>query len=250
MDKFTPQQFADSVRTAIGTVDHLFTQLDQLDAALRTSLTSEPQPLSVLTTTTTRRCKRSQYFRKNRFDYCALYKANADDSEEDPEEEDELETDLDADDETEKTSKKKKVIEFMPGDPLLAVRTLVYDPKLPDGLQPHIFYAALTDWRCGSKLTTPKAGASFRLRRSMSWRILRAIDHRTSIPPDKRLHTNAIVVGRGSGAKNVERRLSARLLGPIRSVKLYDLDGTNAVGQLAADMKAHWQRHATTSATA
>lgn len=250
MDKFTPQQFADSVKAAIGTVDHLFTQLDQLDAALRTSLTSDPDPLSVLTTTTTRRGKRRQDFRIIRFDYCALYKADADDSEEDPEEDDELESDLEADDETEKASKKKKVIEFMPGEPLLAVRTLVYDPKHPDGLQPQLFYAALTDWRCGSKLTTPKAGAAFRLRRSMSWRILRAIDHRTSIPPDKRLHTNAIVVGRGSGAKNVERRLSARLLGPIRSVKLYDLDGTDAVGQLATDIKAYWQQHSATSATA
>ena len=84
----------------------------------------------------------------------------------------------------------------------------------------------------------------------MSWRILRAIDHRTNISPGDRLHTNAIVVGRGSGAKNVERRLSARLLGPIQSRKLYDLDGTDAVGQLAADIKAHWQRHAATSATA
>ena len=82
----------------------------------------------------------------------------------------------------------------------------------------------------------------------MSWRILRALEHRGAAPAGDRLHTNAVVLGRGAGGpKSVERKLSARVLGPIQSVKLYDLDGADAVEQLAADMKTFWQRHAVTA---
>ena len=62
--------------------------------------------------------------------------------------------------------------------------------------------------------------------------------------PGNRLRTKAIVIGKGRGGpRNPERELSAQLIGPIKSVRLYDLDGAGAVEQLAADIKAHWLMH-------
>jgi len=44
-------------------------------------------------------------------------------------------------------------------------------------------------------------------------------------------------------AANPERNLSANLGAPIRSVKLYDLDGSGAIEELAATVKACWWEH-------
>ena len=85
----------------------------------------------------------------------------------------------------------------------------------------------------------------------MANRIIRAITPRNDSQTGDRLTTKAIVMGRSKGGpRNPERELSARLARPIKSVKLYDLDGAGAIEQLAADIKAYWQEHATSSTTA
>ena len=249
MDNFTPQQFADSVSAAIGTVRHLYDQIDRLNASLKEALTSEPDRLLFLGGLPPRPGKRKE-FRVIRYDYGALYRADALDIDEDLDE-DESVADLDSDDEVESPRRKKSPIELMPDQPVLVVRTILYDIRQPDDIEPQILYAALDEWRCGAKLTTPKDGEPFRLKHYMANRFIRAIAPRNDRQTGDRLATNAIVIGRGKGGpKNPERELSARLAGPIKSVKLYDLDGAGAIEQLTTDIKAYWQQHTATSTTA
>ena len=248
MDNFTPQQFADSVRAAIGTVRHLYGQIDRLNASLKEALKSEPDRFLVLGGLPPQPGKRKE-FRVIRYDYGALYCADALDIDEDLDE-DESVVDLDSDDELESPRRKQRAIELMPDQPVLVVRTILYDIRQPDDIEPQILYAALDEWRCGAKLTAPKDGEPFRLKHYMANRIIRAITPRNDKQTGDRLATNAIVIGRSRGGpKNPERELSARLAGPIKSVNLYDLDGAGAVEQLAADIKAYWQQHVTTSTT-
>ena len=179
-------------------------------------------------------------------DYGYLYHADAIEGDEDDDYEGALDEDLDADEEHEKPRAPKHTIEIFPDQPVLAVRTVLFDPIRPQELEPHILYVGMTDWGCGSKKTTPKAGQPFRLRRYMVSRVLRAFDHRTDVRGGERLSTKAIAVGgRSSGPHTPDRELNCLLFGSVQSVKLYDLDGSGAIEQLAADIRAYWQKHTT-----
>ena len=76
-------------------------------------------------------------------------------------------------------------------------------------------------------------------------RIVRTIDPRmpaTSV--GQRLNTKAKVIGRGrSGSRDSDASLSAVLCAPVQSARLYDLDGSGAVENLAAEIKAYWRQH-------
>ena len=76
-------------------------------------------------------------------------------------------------------------------------------------------------------------------------RIVRTIDPRlpaTSVR--QRLNTKAKVIGRGrSGSRDSDASLSAVLRAPVQSARLYDLDGSGAVENLAAQIKAYWREH-------
>ena len=74
-------------------------------------------------------------------------------------------------------------------------------------------------------------------------RIVRAIDPRmpaTSVR--QRLNTKAKFFGRGrSGPRDSDASLSAILCTPVQSARLYDRDGSGAVENLAAEIKAYWR---------
>lgn len=248
MNNFTAKEFAESVRTAIGTVNHLCIQVDRLNASLREALTSEPNALTILCRIQSSQGKHRQDFRVIRFDHGVLLQADAADGDEDIDDEDDLDDELDTGGNSEASSRKKRIVEFSSNQPLLAVRTLLYDYKKPDDLEPQIIYAVLGDWRVGDKPAKSKPGDLLSLKYHMANRIQRAIDQRTSVSPGNRIRTTAIVIGKGrSGTRNPERKLSAQLIGPIKSIRLHDLDGAGAVEQLAVDIKAHWLKHAGTS---
>lgn len=244
MSEFSTEEFADSVRAAIGTVNHLCIQVDRLNASLRDALTSEPDALTVVSRLGSSQGKRRHDFRVVRFDHGVLFHADPVDGDEDLDDEEDLDEELETGDDAGPSRRKKRVVELSPDQPLLAVRTLLYDHKKPDDLEPQILYAVLGNWRVGDKPSKSKSGDLLRLKYHMANRILRALDHRTTVSSGNRLRTKAIVIGKGrSGPRNPERELSAQLLGPIKSVRLYDLDGSGAVEQLATDIKAHWLLH-------
>ena len=179
-----------------------------------------------------------------RYDYGYLYHADA--SEGDEDDEDALDEDSEGDEEDKPPRASKHTIEIFPDQPVLAVRTVLFDPIRPQELEPHILYVGMTDWGCGSKKTTPKAGQPFRLRRYMVSRVLRAFDHRTDLRGGERLSTKAIAVGgRSSGPHTADRELNCQLLSSVQSIKLYNLDGSGAIEQLAAKIRAYWQKHTT-----
>ena len=76
-------------------------------------------------------------------------------------------------------------------------------------------------------------------------RIVTTIDPRlpaTSVR--QRLNTKAKVIGRGrSGSRDPDAALSAVLCATVQSARLYDLDGSGAVENLAAEFKAYWREH-------
>ena len=127
---------------------------------------------------------------------------------------------------------------------MLAVRTVLFDPIRPQELEPQILYVGMTDWRRGVEKTAPKAGQPFRLKSYMVSRVLRAFDHRTDHGNNQRLSTKATAVGgRSSGPHTADRELNCQLLSAVQSFRLYDLDGSGAIEQLAADIRAYWQKH-------
>lgn len=48
MENVSPEQFAESVRTTIGTVTHFYSQIDRLNSSLNEALTSDEDGLSIL----------------------------------------------------------------------------------------------------------------------------------------------------------------------------------------------------------
>ena len=219
MDNVTSEQFAESVRSAIGTVNQFYGQIDRLNSMLKAALTSGQDRFSVLGGIPPQPGKRKDA-RVIRCDYGDLYHADAAEGDDDLNDEDVLDDDLDAD-EDKPPRAPKHTIEIFPDQPVLAVRTVLFDPIRPQELEPHILYVGMTDWGCGSKKTTPNAGQPFRLKRYMVSRVLRAFDHRTDHGSGQRLSTKATAVGgRSSGQHTAERTLNCRLLTAVQPVRL------------------------------
>ena len=245
MDHVTPEQFAESVRAAIGSVNQFYGQIDRLNSLLKAALTSGQDRFTVLGGIPPQPGKRKDA-RVIRYDYGYLYHVDATEGDEDDDYEGALDEDSDADEEHKKPRAPKRSIEIFPDQPVLAVRTVLFDPVRPQELEPHILYVGMKDWGCGSKKTTPKAGQPFRLKRYMVSRVLRAFDHRTDLGSGQRLSTKAIAMGgRNSGPSKPDSQLNCQLLSSVQSVKLYDLDGSGAIEQLAATIRAYWQEHTT-----
>ena len=242
MKDVTPEQFAESVRAAIGTVTHFYGQIDRLNAALREELTSDPDRFSVLGGIPPQPGRR-QDSRVIRCDYGTLYHVDAAEGDDDVEEE-ELDDDLETGEESERPRRQSRVIELLPDQLVLAVRTLLFQPRRPEELEPQIIYTVLTDWRCSSQESASKARGAFRIKRYMAARVLRAINPLADTPVGGRITTKATVMG-GSRAsqRSPDRALSMRLAALIRPVRLYDLDGSGAVEKLAADIKAYWHEY-------
>lgn len=195
MDHVTSEQFAESVRAAIGTVNQFYGQIDRLNSLLKAALTSGQDRFTVLGGIPPQPGKRKDA-RVIRYDYGHLYHVDGTESDEDNDYEGALDEDLDGDEEGKKPRAPKRSIEIFPDQQVLAVRTVLFDPFRPQELEPQILYVGMTDWRCGSKKTTPKGGQPFRLKRYMVSRVLRAFDHRTDVRGGERLSTKATAEAR------------------------------------------------------
>ena len=245
MDHVTPEQFAESVRSAIGTVNQFYGQIDRLNSLLKAALTSGQDRFTVLGGIPPQPGKRKDA-RVIRYDYGYLYHADASEGDEDDDYEGALDEDSDADEEHKKPRAPKRSIEIFPDQQVLAVRTVLFDPIRPQELEPQILYVGMTDWRRGVEKSAPKAGQPFRLKSYMVSRVLRAFDYRTDYGSGQRLSTKATTVGgRSSGHHAADRTLNCRLFSAVQSFKLYDLDGSGAIEKLAADIRAYWQKYTT-----
>ncbi len=243
MDHVTSEEFAESVRAAIGTVNQFYGQIDRLNSLLKAALTSGQDRFTVLGGIPPQPGRRKDA-RVIRYDYGDLYQVDASEGDEDLDDEDVLGEDSDANEEDRKPRAPKRSIEIFPDQKVLAVRTVLFDPIRPQELEPHIIYVGMTDWGCGSKKTTSKGGQPFRLKRYMVSRVLRAFDHQTGHGSGQCLSTKATLAGGlSSGPHTADRTLYCHLLSSVQSVKLYDLDGSGAIEQLAADIRAYWQKH-------
>ena len=231
------------MRSAIGSVNQFYGQIDRLNSLLKAALTSGQDRFTLLGGIPPQPGKRKDA-RVIRHDYGYLYHADASEDDDDIDDEDTLDEDVDGDEEHNKPRAPKHATEIFPDQPVLAVRTVLFDPVRPQELEPQILYVGMTDWGCGAKKTTPKGGQPFRLKRHMVCRVLRAFDHRTDHGSGQRLSTKAIAMGgRNSGPSKPDSQLNCQLLSSVQSVKLYDLDGSGAIEQLAATIRAYWQEH-------
>ncbi len=243
MDNVTPEQFAESVRAAITTVNQFYGQIDRLNSLLKAALTSGEGRFTVLGGIPPQPGKRRDA-RVIRYDYGCLYHVDTSESDEGDDYEGALDEDLDADEEHKKPRATKHSIEIFPDQQVLAVRTVLIDPIRLQELEPQILYVGMTNWRCGSRKTTPKEGQPFRLKRYMVSRVLRAFDHRSDHGSGQRLSTKAIAMGgRNSGSSKPDSQLNCQLLSEVQSVRLYDLEGSGAIEELAADTRSYWQKH-------
>ncbi len=107
--------------------------------------------------------------------------------------------DIDSDDELESPPRKKRAVEPVPDQPAVVVRTILYDIRQLDDIEPQILHAALDEWRCGTELATPRDDEPFRLKRYMAkpsptW-ALATLHHKTPVYPTKRRPTTAPCVG-------------------------------------------------------
>jgi len=116
----------------------------------------------------------------------------------------------------------------------------MYDARQHASFEPHVAYAAMSDWRMGR--VPPGAGQQFFLARHMLRRITRSLgtaDRRK----DAVLSTTATVkrVGGAKKGKGPDRHLVCRVPMGIEVVPLYSLEEPAAVVRLAEQMKDMWK---------
>lgn len=252
MSEITAARFAESVRTTIEAITQFYGQIDQLNRMLKQALTSGTDRFTVLAEIPPQPANRKQEGRRIRFDYGNLYKVAEADFDEEIEEEDEAEDDLESGDDGQGSKKQKRYFELSQEQPVLLVRTIIFNQRAPAESVPQIVYTCLTDWQCGIERANTKSQRPLRLKGYMAKRIIRAVGPRMSTPVGGRITTTAGVIGRGGrGRQNVEQRLTAALCAPIRSIPLYDLHGSGAIEHLSDNIKRYWREHVTvTSGTA
>jgi hypothetical protein len=233
------QEFAAAVASAISSIHHLYREVDRLMSGLREHLAEEPDPLSFVGGTFAK-AGRDQTRLTIRNDYGALFgPAIADEvDEEDEEFEDEGE---EVEDENAKAKNKKRPpVELAANEPRLAVRILMYDPKKREGFEPHIQYAAMSEWAVGKKPWSPDQ--QFVLRRTMLRRIPKALGSGMGLTAGARVTTKAAVKGGAGTKKTDERQLTCCLPMGVETVALFTLDTAEALERLTQQMKVMWNR--------
>jgi hypothetical protein len=173
-----------------------------------------------------------------RYEYGALFEP-AVDGDEDSDDEDEDDDDAeeeDVDDSAAAKSKgkrKDRYHEILAGQPLLAVRIGMFDPRKRASFAPEVQFAVMSDWAFADSTAQPDR---FSLRSYMLRRFPRALADRTGVEKGTRLKTNATARStRGKSAK-----LSCALPAGVESVPLYSINNAESLEELADRIKAMW----------
>lgn len=232
MSDLTQAQFRTAVAAAIGGVEHLYRQVDLLIARLREELAEDPDGLTLKRGTLGKAGKAESKRVVVRYEYGALFEPATDDGE-DAEDGDEDE------DEPEATGKRGSH-ELVSGQPLLAVRIAMFDPRRRADFEPQVQFAVMNDWALGDMPF--QADDRFRLQAYMLKRLARALADRTGPPSVARIRTGAAARPIGGSLKGKDRKLTCSLPGGVSAVPLYEMSDSAAVERLAADMKAMWSR--------
>jgi len=238
MSEVTREQFAAAVVAAVSSVQHLYRALDRLMLELREALAEPPHPLTAVPGMLGKSARDSAGRLVLRYEYGTLFRlatAEADlegDDDADPDDDDE-------DDEDGAPARGRISPAIGAGECLLGLRVAMFDARQQASFEPHLAYAAMTDWRMGTQ--APDVDQQLVLARHMLRRITRALAN-----PDRKkgtLLTTTAQVKRVEGSKKgkgPDRRLACRVPMGIEIVPLYSLEEPASVFSLAEQMKEMW----------
>jgi len=255
MSNITREEFAAGVAAAVSSVHHLYREIDRLFVGLREALADGPDQLIPVPGTIQKSGKDpARLIVRN--EYGALFRAAiADEGGEDEDEDDEDEgQDDDAtgedgpgEDDNEARKRRRKPAEIAAGEALLAIRVALYDPREPEGFEPHIEYAVMTDWSIGNGIK-PEVDQPFVLAWHMLRRIPRALGSSRRAGKDGRLVTRATVKRFQGAKKGLDRHLTCKV-DSVKTQPLFPLQSFEELNRLANEIKAAWRdvlgRHTT-----
>jgi hypothetical protein len=124
------------------------------------------------------------------------------------------------------------------GQPLLAVRIGMFDPRKRASFAPEVQFAVMSDWALGDSATQPED--RFRLQPYMMRRVARALADRTGTPSSTRIRTNAAARLSSGATKGKSRKLTCSLPAGVDAVPLYSINNAEALEKLADRIKAMW----------
>lgn len=246
MGDLTQEQFQKAVAAAIAGVEHLYREVDLLIARLREELAEEPEPLTVKRGTLGKAGREDSKRLVVRYEYGALFEPAVDDDDDDDDGDGELDDDDSAaedDDDDEVASRatrkgKKQPHEIVAGQPLLAVRIAMFDPRKRSTFEPHIQFAVMSDWALGD--APAQADERFRLQAYMLKRVARTLADRTGPPSAQRVRTGAAARSSAGAIKGKSRKLTCLLPAGVKAVALYSINSADALEKLAGEMKDMW----------
>jgi hypothetical protein len=243
MSDLTAEQFQLAVAAAIEGVENLYRQVDLLIAKLREQLAEDPDPLTLIRGTLGKSGKEDSKRVVVRYEYGALFFPATDD-EEDLDDEDDEDDDLedeDVDDSVASKSKRKRKggrYEIVAGQPLLAVRIGMFDPRKRTSFAPEVQFAVMSDWALGD--STSQADDRFSLQSYMLRRVTRALADRTGMTSGTRIKTSAAARSITGVTKGKSRKLTCALPAGVEAVPLYSINNGEALEKLADRIKAMW----------
>jgi hypothetical protein len=243
MSDLTAEQFQLAVAAAIEGVENLYRQVDLLIAKLREQLAEDPEPLTLIRGTLGKSGKEDSKRVVVRYEYGALFSPATDDEEDldDEDDEDDDPEDEDVDEAVASTSKgtrKGGRYEIVAGQPLLAVRIGMFDPRKRTSFAPEVQFAVMSDWGLGD--STSQADDRVSLQSYMLRRVTRALADRTGMPSGTRVKTSAAARSIAGASKGKSRKLTCALPAGVEAVPLYSINNAEALEKLADRIKAMW----------
>lgn len=244
MSDLTAQQFQEAVAAAIEGVENLYRQVDLLIAKLREQLAEEPDPLKLVRGTLGKSGKEDSKRVVVRYEYGALFEPATGDDEDLDDEDDVVDDDAEDEDVDDSVGSKSKGKhkggghEIVAGQPLLAVRIGMFDPRKRASFTPEVQFAVMSDWALGDSAAQPDD--RFRLQSYMLRRVARALADRTGAPKASRIKTNAAARSTSGASKGKSRKLSCALPAGVEAFPLYSINNAEALETLADRIKAMW----------
>ena len=241
MSDITREQFAAAVAAAVSSVQHLYRALDRLMLELREALAESPHQLAAIPGMQGKSGRSGGGRLVLRDEYGTLFRPVTSESDLDVDDEAESDEGDDDDDDDDESGAPRRGISpaIAANECLLGLRIAMFDPRRPTSFEPHIAYAAMSEWRMGN--AAPVADQQFLLARHMLRRITRSLA--TAEPRKGALLTTTAQVKRVAGTKKgkgLARHLSCRLPTGVETVPLYALEEPAAVVTLAEKMKEMW----------
>ena len=126
----------------------------------------------------------------------------------------------------------------MAGQPLLAVRIGMFDPRKRASFVPEVQFAVMSDWALGD--STSQVDDRFSLQSYMLRRVSRALADRSGTPSGTRIKTSAAARSIAGATKGKSRKLTCALPAGVEAVPLYSINNAEALEKLADRIKAMW----------